>query len=89
MAVGGDHRMPWLATVPGTRVIQAGMDRSSIELDPGVEPDAVLAAAVPPMPAMLHFEVADPTLEQVFIDWSDTRRRGGPSGAGRAGGAAA
>ncbi len=68
VAVEGDHRLPWLSAVPGTRVIQAGMDRSSVELDPGVEPDAVLAAAVAAGARVRHFELADPTLEQVFID---------------------
>ncbi len=68
ISVAGDHRLPWLEAVPGTRVIQAGMDRSSVELDPGVEPDAVLAAAVAAGARVIHFEVADPTLEQVFVD---------------------
>jgi ABC-2 type transport system ATP-binding protein len=68
ISVAGDHRLPWLEGVPGTRVIQAGMDRSVVELDAGVEPDAVLAAAVRAGARVIHFEVADPSLEQVFID---------------------
>lgn len=68
ISVADDHRMAWLAAVPGTRIIQAGMDRSSVELDPGVEPEQVLAAAMAAGARVLHFEVADPTLEQVFID---------------------
>jgi ABC-2 type transport system ATP-binding protein len=68
ISVADDHRLPWLASVPGTRIIQVGMDRSSVELDPGVEPDAVLAAAVAAGARVLHFEIADPSLEQVFID---------------------
>ena len=62
------RRLPWLAGVPGARVIQAGMDRSMVELDAGLEPDVVLAAAVAAGARVIHFEVADPTLEQVFID---------------------
>jgi ABC-2 type transport system ATP-binding protein len=69
VSVDGDHRLPWLASVPGTRVIQAGMDRSTIELDQGVEPDAVLAAAVGAGARVTHFEIADPSLEQIFIDF--------------------
>ena len=68
ISVPDDHRLPWLAGVPGTRVIRAGMDRSTVELDAGVEPEAVLAAAVAAGARVLHFEVADPSLEQVFID---------------------
>ena len=68
VAVDGDHRLPWLAGIPGTRVIQAGMDRSTVELDVGVEPDQLLAAAMGAGARIRHFEVADPSLEQIFID---------------------
>jgi ABC-2 type transport system ATP-binding protein len=68
ISVGDDHRMPWLARVPGTRIIQPGVERSSVELDAGTEPEQVLAAAMAAGARVLHFEVADPTLEQVFID---------------------
>ena len=68
IAVEDDHRLPWLAAVPGTRVIKAGMDRSTVELDPGVDPGALLAAAVGAGASVRHFEVVDPSLEQIFID---------------------
>jgi ABC-2 type transport system ATP-binding protein len=68
ISAADDHRMPWLAGGPGTRIIQAGVERSSVELDPGTEPEQVLAAAVAAGARIIHFEVADPTLEQVFID---------------------
>jgi len=68
ISVAGDHRLPWLAQLPGAQVLQAGMDRATVELEPGLEPDAVLAAAVGAGARVLHFEVADPSLEQVFID---------------------
>ena len=69
ISVAGDHRMPWLADLPGTRIIQVGMDRSAVELDPGLEPDVVLAAAVNAGAKVTHFEIADASLEQVFIDF--------------------
>lgn len=68
ISVADEHRLPWLSAVPGASVIQAGMDRTTVELDAGVEPDEVLAAAVRAGARVLHFEVADPSLEQVFID---------------------
>jgi ABC-2 type transport system ATP-binding protein len=68
ISVAEDHRLPWLAALPGARIIQAGVERSSVELAPGVEPGEVLAAAVGAGARILHFEVADPTLEQIFID---------------------
>ncbi len=68
ISVAADHRLPWLAGVAGASVISAGMDRTTVELDEGLEPDVILAAAVAAGARVLHFEVADPSLEQVFID---------------------
>jgi ABC-2 type transport system ATP-binding protein len=69
ISVADDHRLPWLADLPGTRMIQVGMDRSTVELDAGLDPEVVLAAAVAAGAKVVHFEIADPSLEQVFIDY--------------------
>jgi len=68
LGIEGDHRLAWLSTVPGTRVIRPGIDRSEVELDAGVRPDDVLAAAIARGLRVTHFEIADASLEQVFID---------------------
>jgi len=68
LAVEGDHRLPWLRQVAGVRVLRPGIELSELELDPGVEPQVVLAAALAADARVTRFELAEPSLEQVFID---------------------
>ncbi|MFL5774746.1 MAG: ABC transporter ATP-binding protein [Chloroflexota bacterium] len=68
ISVDGDHRLPWIALVPGARILRAGFGRTEIELDEGVDPDAVLSAAIAAGASVTHFEVDEVSLEQIFID---------------------
>jgi ABC-2 type transport system ATP-binding protein len=68
LSIEGDHRMAWLAGVAGARVLRPGIERTEIELDDGVEPEVVLAAAIAAGAKVSHFSVAEPSLEQIFID---------------------
>jgi ABC-2 type transport system ATP-binding protein len=58
----------WLGQQSGVTVIRRGVDEVELSLDPAVEPDAILAAAVGRGVRVRRFEVVEPSLEQVFIE---------------------
>ena len=68
LSVDGDHKLAWIDDIPGARILRPGIDQSEIELDAGVEPDVILGAAIARGARVTHFEVAEASLEQIFID---------------------
>jgi len=70
LRLGFDRPGPtaWLAQLPGVRVVRPGSDEVELALDPEIEPKAVLAAAIDRGIGVRHFEVAEPSLEQIFIE---------------------
>ena len=68
LALDGPGDLSWLGDLPGVSILRPGVDRVELDLEPGTEPDGVLAAVVGRGARVRHFEVADPTLEQVFIE---------------------
>ncbi|HEY2917334.1 MAG TPA: ATP-binding cassette domain-containing protein [Candidatus Limnocylindrales bacterium] len=69
IAVDGDSSMPWLAAVPGVRVVRPGQDYTELDVDQGTDPETVLRAALDHAGVRVtRFEIADPSLEEIFIE---------------------
>jgi len=68
LAVDGDLEVTWLGTLDGVRVSRRGQDYTEAEVAPGHDPELVLREALRRGRRVLHFEIADPSLEQIFIE---------------------
>jgi ABC-2 type transport system ATP-binding protein len=68
LAVEGDPEIPWLATLDGVRVTRRGQDYTEAVVSGGHDPEAVLRAALARNCRVLHFEITDPSLEEIFIE---------------------
>jgi ABC-2 type transport system ATP-binding protein len=67
LGVAGDPDLTWLADLPGLRVVRNGRDYSEIQVAGDRDPETVLAEAQAHGERITHFEIADPSLEQVFV----------------------
>ncbi len=68
LAVEGDPELDWLDTLEGVRVIRHGQDYTEAQVGRERDPESVLRAALSRGARVTHFEIADPSLEQVFIE---------------------
>jgi ABC-2 type transport system ATP-binding protein len=68
IGVDGTSGLDWLAGLEGVVVTRPGVERTELELTNGIEPDAVLAAALAGGAHVSHFELAEPSLEALFIE---------------------
>jgi ABC-2 type transport system ATP-binding protein len=66
VATAGDDRR-WLAALPDVTIVRDGADFAEVRVATGTSPQRVLEAAMANGP-VLRFEVADPSLEQVFVE---------------------
>ena len=67
LAVEGDHDLAWAAALPGVRFLRSAPDVSEWTVEPGTDPQTILQAALARGAAVTCFEIADASLEDVFI----------------------
>ena len=68
LAVEGDMSLPWLADLDGVSVRRPGQDFVELDVDARHDPREVLTAAIAHGERVTQFLIADPSIEQIFID---------------------
>jgi ABC-2 type transport system ATP-binding protein len=68
LGVAGDPDLAWLDTLPGVRVTRSGLDFHELEVRDGGDPEAILQAALSRSEYVTRFEIADPSIEDIFIE---------------------
>ncbi len=68
LAVEGDSELTWTAGLPGVRSIRARADVTELTVAPGTDPQSILHAALDRGAIVTCFEIADASLEDVFIE---------------------
>ena len=65
---GHDPSPPWLAEVGGVDIVRRDATGAELELQPGTVPAAILAEVLGRGATVSRFEVAEPSLEALFIE---------------------
>jgi ABC-2 type transport system ATP-binding protein len=68
VATASDGDGTWLSSLPHVTVTRPGEDFTELRVDAGSDPQAVLRSALATGHEVLRFEVADPSLEEVFVE---------------------
>jgi ABC-2 type transport system ATP-binding protein len=68
LGLDGEVAPAWLGGLAGVAAVRPGPGHVELEVAPGVEPASILAAVVGRGAAVNRFEVADPSLETLFIE---------------------
>ncbi len=68
VATANADDLAWLRSLPHVTVTRPGEDYTEVRVDAGFDPQAVLRAAIAEGGDVLRFEVADPSLEEVFVE---------------------
>jgi ABC-2 type transport system ATP-binding protein len=68
LAVEGDPELAWAAGLPGVRSTRRAADVTELTVAPGTDPQSILHAALDRGGIVTCFEIADASLEDVFIE---------------------
>lgn len=68
LATEGGDGIRWLDQLPGVKVTRRGEDYVEMEVSREREPDTILQAAIGRGERVTRFEIADPSLEEIFIE---------------------
>ncbi len=68
LAMSRDGDIDWLRSLPHVTVTRPGEDYTELHVESGGDPQDVLQAAISHGGDVLRFEVADPSLEEVFVE---------------------
>jgi len=68
LGVDGDPDLSWLAELDGVTVTRPGQDYTEMNVGDGRDPESILAAALARGKRVTQFQIADPSIEQIFIE---------------------
>ena len=75
VAVSGDRDPAWADAIPGTVTRRSGEGELELELWEGAEPEDVLRLALGAGVHVTRFEIADPSIEEIFLERVGTTGR--------------
>jgi ABC-2 type transport system ATP-binding protein len=65
---GAAANLAWVATLPGVRLGRQLRDATELDIDRDVDPETILRAALDRGERVTQFLIADPSIEQIFIE---------------------
>jgi ABC-2 type transport system ATP-binding protein len=68
LAVEGDTELAWLGGLDGIAVTRPGQDYTEMEVARDRDPETILRSALDRGLRVTRFEIADPTIEQIFVE---------------------
>jgi ABC-2 type transport system ATP-binding protein len=64
----GPDGLGWLEQIPGVRITRRGEDYLEMHVADGTDPEVILQTAIGRGDRVTRFEIADPSLEEIFIE---------------------